>query len=855
MIIKFLFFILLLTTNLMSSNNSAKNVSLQLSWLHQFQFAGYYIAKEKGFYKEAGLDVNIKEYNFNIDIQKVLDNKDAQFVVGKTSFIIDKISGKNIVALAGIFQHSPMMLLVRKDSMISRASDLRGKNIMITGDAKNTAAILAMLTSQKINLNEVTIQPHSFNLDDLINGKTDAMASYISNEPIRLANKNIKYKVIHPKDYGFDFYNGMLFTSGEFLKEDPDSVKAFHDATIKGWKYAFNNIQESAELIYNKYNTQKKNLSDFVKEGEVLKTLVYDNNGEIGGLTKERIKEIANVYLVMGLINKDYNLDGFIYDYNVNNSNKIYLTKEEREWLKKHNKITYSAGNWAPMNSYTKDGRMEGIFEDIIRLVSNSLNLNLVFEKHKNWSEVLSSVKSKELDIALATGETQDRKKYGLFTKTYMDFPLVIVTKQDVAYISKTSELNHKTVAVGKGFTAFEFLRDNYPKVKILVVKDSDEALNAVSSNKAFAMVDISPVVAHKLRKNNLTDLKISGETEYNFAVKSLIRNDYPQLVSILNKAIEQLDQKQINEIVSKWYSIEYVNGIDYFLVMQVTLFFTILIILIVYIQNRRLKINNEKLHTALMDLKTTKEDLIASEKMATIGQLVSGVTHEIISPLSVGIIGSSYIVEITKDINSIYENNEISESDFKDYIKDISETSSSITLNLDRTKNLVNSLKNIAVDQAIEDERDFNVKTYIDEVVLSMTSILKKTKINIIVDCDYKLVIKSYPGYIAQILFNFINNSIIHGFDDKADGEIKISINETDHKLELVYCDNGKGISPDLQEKVFDEYYTTKKGKGGTGVGLFIVKSIVEKKLKGTIDFKSQLGQGVNITILIPSN
>ena len=851
--IKLLLISLILLFNYLYANNTNKNITLQLSWLHQFQFAGYYIAKEKGFYSNAGLNVDIKEFNFNLDIQNILDNKQAHFVVGKTSFIIDKISGKKIVALAAIFQHSPMMLLLRKDSNIKNATDLRGKKIMITGDAKNTAAILAMLNSQNVYLNEVIIQPHSFNLEDLISGKTDAMASYISNEPIRLKEKNIEYKIIHPKDYGFDFYNGMLFTSQEMINNDPDSVKAFHDATIKGWEYAFRNIQESAKVIYDKYNTQNKSLDNLIKEGEILKTLAYDEKGRIGTLKKERIREIANVFLVMGFINKQHNIDDFIYEYNVNNENKIYLTKKEKQWLEKHKNITYSGTDWVPIHGYAKEGGLEGILEDILKLVSKKLDINVEFEKKENWSEVLTGIKDKSLDFAIAAGETKDRKSYGLFTKKYTSFPLVIVTKNDVSYISKTSELNNKTVAVGKNYTAHEFLRDNYPKVKLFVVKDTAEALAAVSSNKAYAMVDILPVAANKIREMNFENLKISGETEYKFDIKSLVRNDYPQLVSILNKGINNLNKKEIDEIVSKWLSVKYVNEIDYTMVTEIILFFTVIIIIIVYVQNRRLKENNIKLQSTLNDLNRTREDLIEVQKMATLGELVAGVTHEVISPLSVGIMGGSYIVDLTNEIKNSYKNDEMDEEEFHDYINSVSETSKSITLNLNRTKELINSFKDVAVDQAIEEKRDFVVKSYIDEIILSLKSKLRNTRVSIVVDCDNKIVIKSYPGLIAQILINFINNSLLHAFKENEEGEIKIIIKEKANILILNYSDNGKGVSLDNQEKIFEEFYTTKKGNGGTGLGLFIVKKIIKNKLKGNIDFKSEEGLGVDITVTIP--
>jgi len=852
---KLLFFSIFLLSNILFAKNSTQKVNLQLSWLHQFQFAGYYVAKEKGFYKDSGIDVNIKEYKYGLDIRKTLLNKESEFVIGKTSFIIDRISGQKIIALLAVYQHSPMMLLVREDSSIKTVKDLRGKNIMITKDAKNTASILAMLSSQKVDLNELNIQKHSFDVQDLISGKTDVMASYVSNEPIKLKEKGIKYKILHPKDYGFDFYNGMLFTSQNFLDKSPDTVKAFHDATIRGWKWAFEHIEESAEIIFDKYNTQNKTLEDFIKEGKILKTLAFDNKHKLGHISRERLREIANVFLVMGLVNKDYNFDDFIYEYNGKNSKKIYLTQEETKWIKNHPNLSYGGSNWAPIHNYTKNNQSEGIAEDILQLISEEINLRVQYKKQNTWNEALKHIKDKTLDFGLATSSSDRKKEYGLFTKSYINFPLVIVTKNNVSYISSTSELNNKVVAVGENYTGHNFLKENYPQVKILALKDSNEALEAVKSNRAYAMVEILPVAAHKIRELNYSNLKISGTTEFNFEVKAFVRDDYPLLVSILNKGIDSLNNKKINEIITKWIAVKYVQEIDYKLVMEVVLFFIIVIALVIYVQNRKLKKSNKKLKVTLANLKETREDLLASEKMATLGELVGGVTHEIISPLSVGIMGSSYISDMTDDINELYNAQDMSEGDFRDYIADVSETSKSISLNLNRTKILVNSFKDVAVDQAFEDVRDFVVKSYVDEILLSMTSKLKQTKIKVHVECDGRLVVKSHPGYIAQILFNFINNSLTHGFKENEEGEIRIIFTEKslDKKLELIYKDNGKGVPEKINHKVFDEFYTTKKGQGGTGLGLYIVKTIVENKLGGIISFKSDVGKGVEIKILIP--
>ncbi|MBU0720529.1 ABC transporter substrate-binding protein [bacterium] len=295
---------------------ASQKVVLQLSWLHQFQFGGYYIAKERGYYKERAIDVEFKEFTYGTDLSGVIEKKEADFAIGRSSLLIDRIEGKDIVALGAIFQVSPLMLLVRDDSNISSVSDLKGKRIMLTDDARGTASIMAMLFSKGITQKDVHILPHSFNLDDLINRNTDAMASYVSNEPIRLEDMGVGYKIFDPKDYGFQFYGDILFGSSEFIKHNPKLTKDFYEATLRGWEYAFEHISETAELIYRKYNTQNKTLLQLIKEGESLKRLAYHANGTIGYLDCEQLDDIVNVYKLLGIVSEDLDVESFIYEKN-----------------------------------------------------------------------------------------------------------------------------------------------------------------------------------------------------------------------------------------------------------------------------------------------------------------------------------------------------------------------------------------------------------------------------------------------------------------------------------------------------------------------------------------------------------
>jgi diguanylate cyclase (GGDEF)-like protein/PAS domain S-box-containing protein len=291
------------------------------------------MAREKGFYEEVGLNVNIKEFTYNLKIIKEIENSNSDFAIGRSSLLVEKINGADIVALGAIFQESPLMLLVKKESNINDIKDLRNKRIMFTNDASLSASILAMLNANKLKSDDYQIIEHSFKLDDLLSNKVDAIAAYLSNEPILLKDRNIEFNIFYPKDYGFDFYSDILFTSSKFIKENPKVTKDFYDASIKGWLYAFDNLAETAEIIHKKYNTQNKSIIHLIKEGEILKKLAHLDKEGIGDLNENKLNNIVNIFRIFGLANKDINIDKFIYDGNPHKTMNIEISKQEKKYL------------------------------------------------------------------------------------------------------------------------------------------------------------------------------------------------------------------------------------------------------------------------------------------------------------------------------------------------------------------------------------------------------------------------------------------------------------------------------------------------------------------------------------------
>ena len=262
----------------------------------------------------------------------------------------------------------------------------------------------------------------------------------------------------------------------------------------------------------------------------------------------------------------------------------------------------------------------------------------------------------------------------------------------------------------------------------------------------------------------------------------------------------------------------------------------------------------NTHLLQSLEQLRETQTQLAQAEKMAALGGLVAGVAHEINTPVGVGVTAVSHLEMKIKSYNERYIAGQLTRQDFEAFLKAASESTSMIMANLKRAADLVRSFKQVAVDQTSGRQRNFKLGPYIDEILLSLQPKLKNLKHNIKVQCPAALTLDSYPGAFSQILTNFILNSLIHGFENMEQGEIEIDVRQDAEGIYLTYQDNGKGIPATHMSQLFNPFFTTKRGQGGSGLGMHIVYNLVTQTLGGRVECRSSPGEGVCFTISIPS-
>jgi signal transduction histidine kinase/ligand-binding sensor domain-containing protein len=268
--------------------------------------------------------------------------------------------------------------------------------------------------------------------------------------------------------------------------------------------------------------------------------------------------------------------------------------------------------------------------------------------------------------------------------------------------------------------------------------------------------------------------------------------------------------------------------------------------------QKEELLQQKEELQSILENLQRTQEQLIESEKMAALGGLVAGIAHEINTPVGIGVTAVSNLHEEIQKMASMFKKDEINRREFKEFLESANDAALLIQKNLERTASLIQSFKQVSVDQVSEKQRMFNLKAYLHDIIHSLSPRYKNHDIAINLDCDDRLELNSYPGAFAQIFTNLLMNSCTHGFHDCEKGTINIRVIPENQNLRIEYRDDGQGISKKDLPHIFEPFYTSDQRRG-TGLGLNIVYNLVKQKLQGNISCESEPGKGVLFTVTIP--
>jgi len=267
------------------------------------------------------------------------------------------------------------------------------------------------------------------------------------------------------------------------------------------------------------------------------------------------------------------------------------------------------------------------------------------------------------------------------------------------------------------------------------------------------------------------------------------------------------------------------------------------------------LRASKEQAEGALLELRAAQQNLIDAERLAALGGLVAGVAHEVNNPIGISLtVASSFARRAEMFEAELKSDTQLRRSQLEDFVRTSRDASQQLVANLQRAGELIQSFKQVAVDRSHAERRQFSLREATDQIIASLRPVLKKAMISLSVDVPDGLVIDGYPGSYGQILTNLFLNAANHAFVDGRSGTISITARARGpDDIEIIFADDGAGMTPDVQRQAFDPFFTTRRNEGGTGLGLHIVYNLVTQQLGGRMMLDSRLGQGTTFRIIMP--
>ena len=517
---------------------------------------------------------------------------------------------------------------------------------------------------------------------------------------------------------------------------------------------------------------------------------------------------------------------------------RIDLSPGEKEWIAAHPvlRLGYNV-DWPPVEYLDDDGQYVGMSADFMKLLGDIIGITIKPVDPQSWRATMEGIKKGSIDLVAAISRTPQREEFLLFSKPYLNFPMVIVTGQVVPYVGDMAALKGKTVAVVNGYASHDLLASHYPGIDLLPVEDISAGLKAVVRQDAYGFVGSLAAISHVLGHEGITGLKVSGETPYNYALAVGVGRDRPVLAGIMDKAVSAMTEEDLNTIYQRWISVTYERKKDYGLLLKV-LFGAVLIFAAILYWNRRLAREVGLRQKAEGELIVAKE--VAESANLVKSAFLASMSHELRTPLN-SIIGFTGIVlnELPGPLNT----------EQKKQLKMVKGSARHLL-------NLINDVLDISKIEAGEVEvahEEFNFRDTVSQVAETLMPFVNKKGLQLSVDIGPDVdTIVSDERRIRQILLNLVNNAI--KFTEK--GSVGVTCRRQGPRMEVRVTDSGIGIRKKDINGLFKPFRQIDSGLSrryeGTGLGLSICKRF-SKILGGDIQVESRYGKGSTFTFTLP--
>ena len=603
--------LLLSLSSLAKAEAPLEKVSVMLQWKHQFEFAGFYAAIEKGYYQDAGLEVQLIEpEGLQSPTEKVLDGT-VNYAVAGSSATLEYLEGQPIVLLANFFKRSPLAIVAQPD--IKTPQDLKGRTMMAPLQSGfKEVSLLAMLKHFGVTLDMIDFKTPNYQLQSFLDKEVDAFVIFTTNELFDLEKLDIPFTLLDPIQYGFSDYDVNLITTQKEWSEFPERSQRFKEATIKGWQYALNHPTEVIDWILEKYNSQNKTREHLMYEARATHQVMLPELYPIGSIDLQRLNLTGRTLRENGLLAPEIVLDfeNFISNHQIA---KRFFSPLEVDYIRDKRVVTICADpSWMPFEQIV-EGKHVGMSADYYDLISKKTGLRFELVPTTSWAQSLEFAEQRKCDLLSLAMETPERKKYMNFTQPVLNLPLVLATKADELFIDDLTKVLNRPLGIVKGYAYYEILKAKYPDIQLLTVNSIDEGLEKVRRGELFGMIDSSAAVGYAIQQGFVGELIIAGKFDEHWTLGFGVRNDDPLLLEVLKTSINKITQDEKREIYNKWVSVVFKEEIDYELVVKILVSaFIILLFLIYHLSAQRRMV--KQLSAANLEINTMNKTL---EKLA----------------------------------------------------------------------------------------------------------------------------------------------------------------------------------------------------------------------------------------------
>lgn len=519
-----------------------------------------------------------------------------------------------------------------------------------------------------------------------------------------------------------------------------------------------------------------------------------------------------------------------------------------------------------PPVEWLEDGQPRGIFTSFLAEYSKALNRTIEYDL-MDWKRAQREVLAGRADVLTVFSPNPERIKNYAFVDSFLRFDISLFLRSDDLTIHGLADLKGVAVGVTKGGFPRQIL-STQSAAKLVTIKNHLDGFEKLIQGEIDALATTKWVGAYVIQKNKLSGIKFLPQPIATKATHMGVRKEDVELVKVLQAGITQMEQQGTLEGVNQQWSghnMVYLtenklNQMYYLFAVAALIIFVALAGFAIVVLKRQVK---DRTHSLLLaktsleetidDLTRTQKQLVQAEKMVGLNSIVTGVAHEINTPLGMAVTLSSTLDELVENLNNSLKANTLTKQFLSDFISDSKDSLRLEMEALQRTVNLLDNFKQIVAKQKHEQKQTIQIAEIIDDAIVIAKQDQDNTQVSLVMQGDESLCIESYAAPLAQSLTHMIRNAYIHAFAEQDSPEITISFARDETNLLLQVADNGCGIAEQHLSKLFDPFYTTSLGKGSSGLGLSIVYSIINHVLGGSIKVKSRLGEGTQFILELP--